>query len=546
MARADYFNSLQRFTTFDRLNVANFTSYRNLKATKSRPLSAQRASPARSKRSSSKGYEATSRDDKAEENLQLRTQLNSLKSELLKLRVKLKTTETEARRDDPASERKTVVLALKQQTKELTKQLQTREKELEELRRSVKATSFQELEVQVKIYIDECTRLRRLLTEALQQLAEGAEMGDIAERYLTLSIQFRDLKKEHEGLAEATANLRVRKKSGKGEDHSEKLKRTLAEVQEENTRVHRDKQHLINKLQSVKQTLKCPNYEQALSDALARQTRTVAEVVAEIWGVLQQKGLSLKEAWGLVDVSRLDILKSSAFAEGLTQLGVTLSSIELTKLMLELNPVQGNKVSFAQFEAAMAKHKQQAEVDVDEVYTHVRMKLQVQRWEYDQLPALLVPERRDYFPDEICSTLEQEPFELSKEQAKGLVSSLFDHSPSLRGTVIARRFTDNLDSWAVLTDDEEQALDDLIREALSQQNGAFVELCTAKDRKSAGIISYKDFEDILRSMKAELSGEELEYIKLLCYTHNFELNSVPYLHLASAYVDEAYTHTKLS
>jgi Ca2+-binding EF-hand superfamily protein len=488
-----------------------------------------------------------SRDDKAEENLQLRTQINSLKAELLKLRVKLKTTETDAKRDDLVSERKTVVLALKQQTKELTKQLQTKEKELEELRRSVKATSFQELEVQLKVYIDEGTRLRRLLTEALQQLAEGVEMGDIAERYLTLSIQFRDLKKEHEQLTESTAALQGRKKSGKGEDLSEKLRRTLAEVQEENTRVHRDNQHLSDELQSVKQTMKCPNCEHGLNDTLDRQTRTVAEVVAEIWGVLQKKGLSLKEAWGLVDFHRFDILKSSAFAEGLAQLGVTLSSIELTKLMLELNPVQGNKVSFAQFEAAMAKHRQEhAEVNVDEVYTHVRMKLQVRRWEYDQLPALLVPERRDYFPEEICSTLEQEPFELSKEQAKGLVSSLFDQSPSLRSTVIARRFTDHLDSWEVLTEEEEQALDDLIREALSQHNGEFVELCTAKDKKSTGIISYRDFEDILQSMNAELSGEELEYIKLLCYTHNFELNSVPYLHLASAYVDEAYARTNLS
>lgn len=536
----DYFKSLQRYATLDRPNTRNISSFCKIKSgktAKTRPLSAKRVSPARSKRAS-KGLEGIlSREDKTEENIQLKTQLSTLKSELLKLRVKLKSSEGDTRRDELSSERQMTVLALKQQNKELSRKLQAKEKDFEDLKRSVKATNFQELDVQVKIYNDECTRLRRLLTESLQQLAEGVEMGDMAEKYLTLSIQYRDLKKEHD-------ELQPGRKIGKGEDLAEKLKRTLIEVQEENTRVHRDNQRLINEMQTLKQTLKCPNCEtaQLFNETIDRQTRTVDEVIAEIWLVLHQKNIDLKSAWNIIDSDRFDILKSAAFSEGLKQLNVHLSSMELTKLMLEFNPIQGNKVSFAQFEAALNKRKPEKEesnIDIDEVFTHLRMRLQVRRWEYDQMAVLIVPERRDYFPEEVAATLEKEPFELAKDQSQGLVNFLFENNPCMKSAILMRKFSGKISPWDVLNEDEEQDLDDVIRQALSYHSEQFVRLCTEKDRKNSGLITYGDLEEVLRSLNVEFPHEVLEYIKLLCYTHNFELDSVPYLHLASAYVDDA-------
>jgi Ca2+-binding EF-hand superfamily protein len=539
----DYFKSLQRFATLERPSTGSYSSFHRLKAGKARPVSAKRVSPARSKRAS-KGYEGSlSRENKTEENVQLKTQVNTLKSELLKLRVKLKTNEHGTRKDELSSERQTGVLALRQHIKELSRRLQAKEKDYDDLKHSIQSSSFQELEVQVKIYIDECTRLKRLLTEALQQLLEGVEIGDLAERYLALSIQLREQHKENEGDAQTTGNLD--KKTGQSQDLAEKLRRTLMEVEEENTRVHRDNQHLINELQSIKLTLKCPNCELAtmFNETIDQHIRPVNEILSELWRTLGKKGLGLREAWGVIDFNRLDIMKSAAFAEGLKRFGLVLSSMELTKLMLELNPTQGNKVSFSQFEEAMVKRrpeKEMTEVDISKVFTHIKMKLQVKRWEYQQLPDLLAPDRRDYYPKELCSTLEQEPFDLTKEQARGLVNFVFESNPSLKGKALTKRFINNLEVWEVLTEEEEQELDDVIRKALSQLNDQFVRLCSERDDQHSGIITLAELADVLQCLETELGRDVMEYLKLLCYTHNFELDAVPYMHLASAYIDEVY------
>jgi uncharacterized coiled-coil DUF342 family protein len=59
-------------------------------------------------------------------------------------------------------------MSLKKQVKELKTECIRKEEELEQIRKSLKNTKHQEYDIEVKAYIDECQRLRQVLTDMLQ------------------------------------------------------------------------------------------------------------------------------------------------------------------------------------------------------------------------------------------------------------------------------------------------------------------------------------------------------------------------------------------
>ena len=61
--------------------------------------------------------------------------------------------------------------SLKKQMKELKSSLQDREAELVQLKRNIKVTKLEEVEVELKGYIEESIRLRSLLDQALRNQA---------------------------------------------------------------------------------------------------------------------------------------------------------------------------------------------------------------------------------------------------------------------------------------------------------------------------------------------------------------------------------------
>jgi hypothetical protein len=55
---------------------------------------------------------------------------------------------------------------LKYHIKEMKTELTKKDEEMSKIKRSLKSTNIQELEVEMKLYVDECTRLRHMLEES--------------------------------------------------------------------------------------------------------------------------------------------------------------------------------------------------------------------------------------------------------------------------------------------------------------------------------------------------------------------------------------------
>ena len=116
-----------------------------------------------------------------QENIQLKLKVHSLTEEALKLKTKLIQIETELNKREDNNEKKftwgepkgtSLIQGLKQMIKELKIEKEQREQEIFKLKSNLKGSKVIELEVEVRAYTDECTRLRHHLEEVLKMNQE--------------------------------------------------------------------------------------------------------------------------------------------------------------------------------------------------------------------------------------------------------------------------------------------------------------------------------------------------------------------------------------
>ncbi|KAL4463844.1 hypothetical protein ABPG74_005781 [Tetrahymena malaccensis] len=105
-----------------------------------------------------------------------------------------------------------IIPTLKKQVTDLTAQLQQKEKEMSTLKRNVKLTKISELEVELKSYMDETIRLRRLLQQSLSLKPQNQDEGDgsVEEKFISQMNQIHNLKSENQKMLEANEELKIK------------------------------------------------------------------------------------------------------------------------------------------------------------------------------------------------------------------------------------------------------------------------------------------------------------------------------------------------
>ena len=79
-----------------------------------------------------------------------------------------------------------LTLNLKRKIKDISLQVQSKNEEIEALKRNIKSTKISELESECKMYMDECTRLRHQLEEVIKSkdtFADPEELRVIEEKF---------------------------------------------------------------------------------------------------------------------------------------------------------------------------------------------------------------------------------------------------------------------------------------------------------------------------------------------------------------------------
>ena len=86
---------------------------------------------------------------------------------------------------------------LKRKIRELQGDVSTKSNEIEALKRHIKSTKFAEIEVEMKLYMDECARLRAQLEEVIRSkdtFADPQEVRMIEERFQQQELVISDLR----------------------------------------------------------------------------------------------------------------------------------------------------------------------------------------------------------------------------------------------------------------------------------------------------------------------------------------------------------------
>ena len=95
---------------------------------------------------------------------------------------------------------------LKRKIRDLQVLVQAKNDESEQLKRNIKSTKISEIEMEIKQYIDECTRLRHQLEEVIKSkdtFADPQELKAIEERFQQQEMLVNSLRNENNQLAQA-------------------------------------------------------------------------------------------------------------------------------------------------------------------------------------------------------------------------------------------------------------------------------------------------------------------------------------------------------
>jgi hypothetical protein len=517
---------------------ANFSGLQGLRAQKSRPQSANkgiimlpRARVKIENRPKPK-KNFLSREELTEKLLYFKNQANLLREENIRLKTKVKFLEKDLKKEEPESDKSHLVFSLKTQIKELQKNLENKECEIADLKKTSRVTKFQEIETEMKMYVDECTRLRRMLQETLYQLSMGVVSEDMEQKYILQCIQIKTLKKDYKELAKLTEDPNLQKNKSKKELLILKLKKKFISTKEENIRVSEDNQRLLQEIKFLRNNLRCPNCGYVFEKS---ENKDVSTIAWDIWQAIEHRRLTLESAWKSITTDSSSELSLDQFKQSLEKLGLFLNQNEAQYFF----PGPSNTINFELFSEILQKLRPADLItyqDVKETILHLSYRLQVRRYEFEQISALFFPETRLYYQIEVYGALQQEPVLFTDIQAEVFTKFLFGSCEALMNEECSARIIELIDPWQVLTEQEETQYDQELKKIVQDLGDKLLASFEAKDSVNTGFISFENFCEVLNSFQVQIDSTMVQYLTLLFYTDQFEFNLVPYKNFYQAYI----------
>jgi len=170
-----------------------------------------------------------------------------------------------------------LVIALKKQLKESKDEIRAKEEEIKKLKKSLKITRLQETEVEIKMFADECTRLKHIIEEIMKQKAAGYTPEDVAlieEKINQQDSMIHSIKQQNNEMSEV-----LKKKDeeiANWKDVTSKLQKRLGRMEneaKENTKTRKNMADTKKELQKLKDQLSTLKANNKDKEAAAHRSR---------------------------------------------------------------------------------------------------------------------------------------------------------------------------------------------------------------------------------------------------------------------------------
>lgn len=445
--------------------------------------------------------------------LQMKSEVNTVKTENTRLKTQVKLMETKVTRrvneDSPL-----LVENLSRQVIELKKELGNKEQELEFVRKKLKFTKIGEMEAQLQVANDECTRLNRMLMEAMEDLSKGIVASDLLDRYYRLRADYKSLRREFFELSAYVSDSKHTKTTRPGTAKSRKI---LTDP--------------------PKDLSKCPKCGYTVVGAVEKEAEVEekAGLVQQIWEILREKEMTVGELWKVLDPECLNAIKPNALISGLKAFDWLLTPLEATQLLTRFHTAQGENIHRLTFEETLETELPVRKPEHELLISHFRLRLQGLRMTAGDLETLLKLGERECGVKQLQDRLELSLLRFKREISGPMAEMFFEGYESMPTSRLYRRLVLVTEDIRLLTPEQETVFDSELRGLYAEHRSELMDTLQRADIRSQGVVNFDVFLDASKDVGVHLEPRLEEYLRVLFYADRQELDIVPYETFAQAF-----------
>lgn len=521
------------------------------------------------------------------ENMQLKLRNNELAENIIKYKARFLQLQREKQKkeDNPMpnlTQSSYLVKLLKQTIKELKSELQNKDIEIAKQKRNIKLSKYLEMELELKTYADECTRLKHYLEEILLEKDQTLKEKDQIHQFSRESLLFPDSKTQNflkvieennKEIQKLKNKLRtgLGKKSPKAKEDSAKQLRDLEklklEFQVKETKFHQEISNLQSQVKSEQGKFVVISEKLEEANKLIESMRKEIEFTKQreididqprllqvLNNLISELNKSVSELFVSISPDSLNFIDSSKFLLELAKFDNSLTKVDLD-LVIDL--VQGkdsgeisllrllNVFQSSGFKLSMTDQKRKL---VLELFKHVELRMQLHRVPKENLLETLTGNKSSGLKEidcqEIVMVFTNAPFSFSRNEAICIAQYLFNGEKTMKYLDFTQKFYSATEDWEVFTPKDEENFDSYLINFVSKHLTSLDTYCSECDQLNKGIIKLQEFRECLDKLGVILPQRVLNYLLVLFYSHSLDLNSVPYKQFLQAYTthEEAISH----
>lgn len=509
------------------------------------------------------------------ENMALKVKVNDLQEMLTKHKAKITQLEREVQKKEEITQSSSstcnryLVKLLKQNIKDLRSEVQAKNQEIIKQKQNMKLTKFVEMELEVKAYMDECTRLRHYLEEVIKEKEEedstiqNTEINDLKTVSLLKIIEENNKeiqklkdKLKSDSSTKGSKTPKYQEEFSKLSKELEVLKKKLSKKEQKHNQEiesFKKKDNETQKLLSVEKI----KLEEAniLIENLCRELKSLRQkkkskitpplCLTVLYEITKKNQLSIQEYLAKFSqgnslcLETKDLLTAmQAFDSSITQESIEgllpyVKSENSSKISIKRLADYFNTYDFSEFSLESKSSK------TLELFEHLSLRMQLHRIPKENLIEALigagVSSSKSIHSQEIVLLFTNSPFDFTRKQASIMVEYLFNNSKTQSYSAFIDKFYASIQDWEVFTAKDEENFDSYLLSLVGKYKDYIYKYCTNIDKEDKSVVTVKCFFECLESQKIVVTERIRDYLLVLFYSHNMELNSVPYKQFIQAY-----------
>lgn len=468
-----------------------------------------------------------------DENMALKIQINSLKSENISIKTKIKQYEKEIKRKNeeledfgnndksPGFKYMRLSGSLKQTIKDLKNECKAKDEEVTKLRKNMKISKVAELEVEILAYKEECLRLKQSYEDLMKKKAPETTLSALPEENRKKDVIIADLKKEKQDLTAFANSL---------QDEIFKLKEKIPDGEKGKKKSGRKENSPGLKFENQKLRIQIDN---AIKESLEKD-RYAQEENLKMKKAFEDYKSKLNEQEKVIQELRNKLQKATETPKNKQEPKIEKS------LEIKVTPEKPKK------EIQLIKPE-----EVTQYFDHICLCMQLHRYETSTLSDILLSCFKGKDPQldssSVLSLFTDPPFAFIKklnlaplcqylvQPHEGRCEESEIKSFKQPASKVLEKIKKNLKDWKIFDNEEETQFDSDLGQLVRNSKKELKKACKEVDKTNSGIIDTQDFKSALNKAGAVLSPRLFEYMTLLFYSHDYEINKVPYANFIKAY-----------